>query len=129
MTYLFANSDSAAQRLGVLAEVFAPGTRVLLEQVKKQCPLVVDLGCGPGHTTHLLATALNCEQVVGLDASEHFIDLARKTETSQVHFQVHDITKVPFPTGLADALFCRFLLTHLANPIEVIAKWGTQLRP
>jgi len=36
---------------------------------------------------------------------------------------------VPFPTGTADLIYCRFLLTHLAHPQSHVAKWSTQLKP
>ena len=55
MQYLFGDSDIAARRLEVLAEVFAEPTRAFfLEAVPKRPRLAVDLGCGPGYTTHLL---------------------------------------------------------------------------
>lgn len=37
------------------------------------------------------------------------------------------MTSVPFPCGHADLLFCRFLLTHLQDPYEIIRWWATQM--
>ncbi|HEV2653789.1 MAG TPA: methyltransferase domain-containing protein, partial [Ktedonobacteraceae bacterium] len=64
-----------------------------------------------------------------LDMSQSFIAYAQKTVTSRVTFACHDITTVPFPTDLADLLYCRFLLTHLQHPRLVIERWATQLQP
>jgi SAM-dependent methyltransferase len=110
--------------------VFAPSTRAFLRtSVSGEPSLVLDLGCGPGYTTHFLAETLPGGRAVGLDHSEHFISLARQTVTQRVSFQVHDVTQVPFPTGPADLLYCRFLLTHLQDPEAVVARWMDQLRP
>jgi len=55
--YLFGDTDVAARRFQVLAEVFADSTRPFLQQaVTGSRHLAVDLGCGPGFTTHLLST-------------------------------------------------------------------------
>lgn len=129
-TYLFGDSDLAARRLRLVAEVFAATSREFMILAAARCPsLAVELGCGPGHTTHLLADALACRQVVGLDSSDHFIALAGKTATAQVSFRLHDATTVPFPVGPCDVIYARFLLTHLVEPDALIATWATQLRP
>jgi SAM-dependent methyltransferase len=129
-SYLFGDTDIAAQRLQGLAEVFADSTRPFLQDASTGTPrLAVDLGCGPGFTTHLLDTVLRCEHVVGLDNSPRFISLAQQTKTETVSFHLHDIASVPFPVPAADLLFCRLLLTHLREPRAVIARWATQLRP
>lgn len=126
--YLFGESDLAAHRLKVLADVFADSTKsFVLRAVAKKPRLFVDLGCGPGHTTHLVASALQCDQAVGLDKSENFISLAAKLSTDRISFRLHDITRTPFPAEPADLLFCRFLITHLRDPLAVISRWATQL--
>ncbi len=38
----------------------------------------VDLCCGPGHFTRMLAKNLNCENVTGVDLSEPMLDIARE---------------------------------------------------
>jgi SAM-dependent methyltransferase len=128
MKYLFGDSDIAARRLEVVADVFEEPTKAfLLDAIKDRPGLVVDLGCGPGYTTHLLADVLQCDRAAGLDKSEHFVSLAQSRE--KVSFHVHDITSVPFPVGPSDLMYCRFLLTHLGEPREVFGRWATQLRP
>jgi len=89
----------------------------------------VDLGCGPGLTTRLIAETLQCDHVAGFDTSENFVKLARLAGSDRVSFELHDITSVPFPCGLADLVFCRFLLTHLLDPEAIVARWASQLNP
>ncbi len=130
MAYAFRDSNAAARRLRAVSEVFAETSReFLLEAPVEKHRLAVDLGCGPGYSTHLLAKVLQCERVVGLDNSEHFISLAKETETEKVSFSLHDVTTFPFPTGQSNLLYCRFLLTHLKQPRVVVAKWMNQLYP
>jgi len=129
MQYLFGDADIAAQRLQVLAEVFAEPSRAFLRHATSgKLGLAVDLGCGPGFTTHLLAATLPCDHVAGLDTSQHFISLAQQTTADGVSFYRHDVTCVPFPVGPCDLLYCRFLLTHLKHPQAMLEPWATQLR-
>lgn len=128
MQYLFGDTDLAAQRLKLLADVFADSTRPFLQEISLEKPqLVVDLGCGPGFTTHLLAETFQPEHTVGLDNSPHFIKLAQKSGTNQVTFYLHNVLASPFPVGPADLLFCRLLLTHLTQPRAILETWATQL--
>jgi len=128
--YLFGDTNIAARRLQVLAEVFANSTSAFLARVAESDQrLALDLGCGPGYCTHLLAGLLRSGRTVGLDSSEHFISLARQTQAEGVSFCLHDVTSVPFPVRSADLAFCRFLLSHLREPHEVVASWATQLHP
>ena len=109
--------------------MFAESTRALLIDVVVDQPrLALVLGCGTGYTTHLLADTIQCERVVGLDNSDHFLSLAPQTQTDRVSFQLQDIVGAPFPVGPTDLLFCRFLLTHLAAPQAEVVGWGKQLR-
>lgn len=126
--YLFGDTDLAAHRLEVLAEVFAASSRAFVSESAVRCErLAVDLGCGPGYTTHLLADTIKCAHTVGLDNSKHFISLSGMTATENISFQLHDVTRVPFPVGPCDLIYARFLLTHQLSPETLIAKWTTQL--
>jgi len=128
--YLFGDTDLAARRLEVLAGAFATSSKVFLSEAADRSPqLAVDLGCGLGYTTHMLADALECEQAVGLDNSEHFVRLAANTATDKVSFHLHDVTRMPLPVGPCDLIYARFLLTHQSGPERAIAWWATQLCP
>lgn len=129
MSYLFKDTDSATRRLQVLAGVFAPSSRTFLWDIVSTVPqIAVDLGCGPGYTTRLLADTTQCVQAIGLDTSEHFLSLARRNATEHISFVRQDVTQVPFPIEQSDLISCRFLLTHLQDPQSVIERWATQLR-
>lgn len=129
-SYAFGDCDLAARRLAVLAETFAGSSSVFMRRSVKTHPtLAVDLGCGLGHSTQLLASTLNPVHTAGLDNSEKFLAHASTRSSEAVSFHLHDITKAPFPIGRCDVMFSRFELTHLANSEEVVGLWVDQLQP
>jgi trans-aconitate 2-methyltransferase len=128
--YAFGDSAPAARRLGLLADLFEPASRPFLARFAGRRPgLAVDLGCGTGHTTRLLASVLAPGRVLGLDQSASFVALAAADAPPEVSFAVHDVTRAPFPCPPADLLFCRLLLSHLPDPPATLATWATQLAP
>lgn len=128
--YLFGDTELAARRLEVLAGAFAAPSRAFIaEAADRRRDLAVDLGCGPGYTTHLLAEASQCALAVGLDNSDHFVRLAETTATATVSFRLHDVTMVPFPDGMCDLMYGRFLLSHQTEPAALVGKWAAQLGP
>jgi trans-aconitate 2-methyltransferase len=130
MSYLFRDTDLAARRLQVLADVYAPASRAFFQDIVINTPQVaVDLGCGPGYTTRLLAETTGCERAIGIDASEYFLALARENAPEHISFVQHDVSQVPFPVEQSDLISCRFLLTHLKDPQSIVERWATQLRP
>ena len=60
---------------------------------------VLDLGCGSGWATRLLAEDASEGSVVGVDISDEMIELARKTSTAfpNAEFQIAGADRLPFP--------------------------------
>lgn len=130
--YTFGDSDLAADRLGLLAAVFEPTSRALLARVRRGegSDVAVDLGCGPGHTTRLVAEVCRSRAMLGLDASDRFVAAARSlTSDPGVTYAVHDVTLVPLPGGAADLVHARLLLAYLPGPLDVVERWRSCLRP
>jgi trans-aconitate 2-methyltransferase len=129
--YTFGDTERASARLRRLAELYEPETRELLQDCGVRSPhLAVDLGCGPGWSTRLLREVLDAERTVGLDASERYVAEARSNNgDARVEFEVHDVVQVPFPVVAPNVMLCRFLLTHLRTPGEVLTKWASVAAP
>ena len=89
--------------------------------------LALDLGCGPGYTTRLVADVTGAARVVGVDSSPAFVDLARSAPHSRCSYEVGDAL-APLAHPDADLVFCRLLLAHLPDPPAVVASWASQLR-
>jgi len=131
--YTFGDTDVAAERLALVAETFEPPSRRLLTDARSALSsapeLAIDLGCGPGHTTRLVAEVTAARRTVGIDASAAFLEEAARTSSRAIEYIEHDVTAVPFPVGPADLVYCRLVLAHQAEPAKVVARWMTQVRP
>ncbi len=129
-TYAFGDTAVAARRLRRVAEVFEDTLRQFLREAVLFPPrLALDLGCGPGYTTHLLAEVTGAARSVGMDSSRQFVDAARKTASARAFFVEHDVTAMPLPVAGADVIFARFLLSHLVDPDGTVTAWASQLTP
>lgn len=129
-SYAFGEGAVSARRLALLADVFGPTSRAFLARDGIDAPrLALDLGCGPGHTTRLVAETLRPERTVGLDSSADFVARAREDAPPGVSFAVADVVAGRFPAGAADVAYARFLVTHLTEPDAAIARWVAQLAP
>src|SRR5581483_5156946 len=132
--YTFGDTDLAAERLALVAEVFDPPSRRFLAEARDALAappaLALDLGCGPGRTTQLVAEMTGAARTVGIDASASFLaEATRLCDSTGIEFLQHDVTAVPFPVGPADLVYCRLLLAHLPDPAAVLDRWMTQVRP
>jgi trans-aconitate 2-methyltransferase len=127
--YTFGDNPTAADRLALLAATYEPSSARLLRPCASLAPrLVVDLGCGPGHSTRLLHALLSPVATVGLDRSGDYVARAQETAPPGVAYAVHDVAR-PLPGERPDLLYCRFLLTHLSNRREILAGWATSAAP
>jgi trans-aconitate 2-methyltransferase len=129
--YTFGDTDLAAGRLRLLARVFEPSSARLLNSLGPTgAAVAIDLGCGPGHTTRLLAEQTDAREVIGLDQSPRLLTAAR-AEYADAHwsFAECDVTSPPFPAPDAAVLYARFLLTHLRDPAGALRAWASAALP
>jgi len=101
--YAFRDGDPAARRLDLVAQIFDTPSREFVASatagLQAAPAIAVDLGCGPGHTTRILAGVTGAVRTVGLDNSEHFLELARAGAPPAVEFLRHDLSQPHWPTG------------------------------
>lgn len=128
--YTFGDTGEASVRLRHLAELYEPETRAMLERSAVCEPLVaIDLGCGPGWSTELVHQTLKPKRTIGLDASERFIEEARRSHGPELEFHVQNVVREFLPAARPDVLFCRFLLTHIAPPGDALTAWARASAP
>jgi trans-aconitate 2-methyltransferase len=126
-SYAFGDSEVARERLAIVADTFAAPTRRVLEDLPRREPrYVIDMGCGPGHTTALLRACFPHAAVTGLDSSAAMVEEARE-RVPGAWFAVADVTE---PLRLpADLVYARLLLGHLPDPGAALAHWAAATRP
>ncbi|HOO71687.1 MAG TPA: class I SAM-dependent methyltransferase [Spirochaetota bacterium] len=78
-------------------------------------PLVLDLGCGPGHESMRLARA--GATVTGIDFSEECINIARM-RCPECNFEIRDMRNLGDDIGVFDGVFACASLIHI-SPSEL----------
>ncbi|HTM56013.1 MAG TPA: class I SAM-dependent methyltransferase [Pirellulales bacterium] len=127
--YQFGDSELAAERLGLLAEVFAPSSAEFLAGLGGRSPVrILDAGCGCGHTTRLLAEVFPTALVAGVDTSAAFIQRAASSPHERIQFLEADVSG-DLPGGPYDLVYARYLLTHLPRAFELVQSWAKALAP
>lgn len=125
--YTFGDTDAASERLALVHRVFAAPSAALLARVGGTPHVVVDLGCGPGHSTALLRDRFPKARLIGVEASTAFAAEARE-RVPDAQIVVADATSVALPVP-ADVVYARLLLAHVADVAGAIVRWRTQLAP
>lgn len=113
--------DDLAQAEAYGAADFSSSDRALVKWIAQQFPEglgenLVDLGCGPGNITFLLAEKYPEARVLGLDGALAMLGLAEERRVSeQVRFQ-EVLLPCPDLEGGHTALISNSLLHHLHDP-------------
>jgi ubiquinone/menaquinone biosynthesis C-methylase UbiE len=81
----------------------------------------LDVGCGPGQFTILIAERQPQAEVWGIDLAPTMIELARQhaagsPAASRLHFQVADVAALPFPAAHFDAVLSSGSIKHWPDP-------------
>lgn len=92
---------------------------------------VLDVGCGPGGFTAILAEMSN--RVVGVDVSEEFVDAANRTfarrELAQANAVPGSATRLPFDGESFDIVTLIDVIHHLDSPAAALKEISRVLRP
>ncbi|MGO1726344.1 methyltransferase domain-containing protein [Glutamicibacter ardleyensis] len=89
---------------------------------------VVDLGCGPGNKTSLLAQRWPAAQVTGLDSSPEMITQAQDTaRLTNLDFELVDVRQW-HPNDEVDLLFSNAMLQWLPEHRDLLKTWLKDLK-
>jgi SAM-dependent methyltransferase len=133
-TYVIRGGAQGRERLRVLARVMRPTTDALLSRVTiDRHARCLDIGCGGGDVTLLLAGRVPDGSVVGTDLDEAKIALARAeaadADVQNVEFRVEDVRDPPADADQFDVIYARFILTHLPEPARALSNIAARLAP
>lgn len=94
---------------------------------------VLEVGCGVGAQTTIVAPQNPLTEFVSIDISESSVALARQAAQtagiSNVRFEQADANHLEFPSDSFDHIFVCFVLEHLAEPEAVIRNLLRVLKP
>ena len=88
---------------------------------------VIDLGCGPGNSTELLAQRWPDAEVIGVDNSPAMIEQAR-ARLPGLRFELADLASWTPPEG-TDLLFANAVFQWVPDHLDVLARLLDQLPP
>jgi SAM-dependent methyltransferase len=95
---------------------------------------VLDVGCGPGYASLDLAEVVGPSgRVVAIDKSERFLEalegMRRQRGLERIASYRADLDAGDFYPGTADRAWCRWVLSFVKNPREVLARIAAALGP
>lgn len=114
------------------------GIQRLKRTAIEQCRLtpgasVLDVGCGTGlETVRLARLVAPSGRVVGIDASEKFLDEARRRSDGlglPIDYQQGDVQQLPFPEKTFDVVRAERLFPYLADPQRAFSELVRVTKP
>jgi ubiquinone/menaquinone biosynthesis C-methylase UbiE len=114
-------------------EIFPPLVEDLLGEVQ-DVKRALDVGCGPGQFTVMIAERLPTAEVWGIDLAPTMIELARRHASEspaakRLHFEVADVARLPFPDAHFDAVISSGSIKHWPDPVAGLREIHRVLAP
>jgi SAM-dependent methyltransferase len=132
--YAIGGGRAGKERLNLLSRVLWPTTLQLLNSVGLEEDMkCLDLGCGGGNVTILMASVVGPQgKVVGVDMDGEILALARQDaeakRLSNIEFRQADVTNF-MDEEEYDVVYARFLLTHLSEPARCLQAMAKACKP
>lgn len=89
---------------------------------------VLEVGSGLGILANEVATRTPRGEVVGIEYSKEQLAKAKRKH-SNVDFRQGDAHALPFADGHFDVVYCRYVLEHVADPLQVLKEMRRVLKP
>ena len=88
----------------------------------------LDVGCGPGALTAVLAGRLGAQNVSAVDPSASFVEAVR-TRLPEVEVQRASAEQLPFPNASFDLVLAQLVVHFMSDPVAGIAEMARVARP
>jgi ubiquinone/menaquinone biosynthesis C-methylase UbiE len=94
----------------------------------------LDVGCGPGQFTILIAERASGAKIWGIDLAPTMIELARRhaaesAAADRLHFEVADVAELPFPDDYFDAVISSGSIKHWPDQVSALREIHRVLVP
>lgn len=133
--YVLGTHDEEVERLGLQHRVWRPQVLGAFRRAGiGPGASVIDVGAGPGFaSTDLAEIAGPSGKVLAVERSRRFLDAleerARRLGLSNIETLERDVTEGGFGDGTADACWCRWLLSFVADPRRTVGHVAAALKP
>ncbi len=128
--YLHGADASEQARLEALAKILG-GAEFLPPLRSGMC--ILEVGCGTGAIAREVAVKVAPAEVIAIDREEAQLRTARRLAADQgianLRFQRGDAADLHLSDGEFDGVYCRFLLEHVAGPLEVVREMMRAVKP
>jgi 2-polyprenyl-3-methyl-5-hydroxy-6-metoxy-1,4-benzoquinol methylase len=133
-SYVLGHLDPEIERLQVQARVIAPVTGRLVNECGIAAGMrVLDIGCGTGDVSMLLADAVGPSgKVVGIDREERAIEVSRSRAERAGYRNIEFVqtTDEELPSDRSfDAAVGRYVLIHQTDPAAMVRRATMAVRP
>ena len=91
---------------------------------------VLDLACGVGYGSYILATQTNCHAILSIDVSQEAIDYARKYYSNpNITYTQGDCFKVPIERHSFDVCVSFETVEHISEDLKLLNRFHDALKP
>jgi SAM-dependent methyltransferase len=132
--YAIGGGKEGKERLSLISQVLLPTTLQLLNTVGLSKGMkCLDMGCGGGHVTKLLASLVGPQgKVTGTDSDGEILALAQQDASAEhlnnIEFRQADASSYQ-DEEIYDLVYARFLLTHLCEPEKCLVAMTRTCKP
>ena len=116
-------------------QVLKVAVRDLTRLLEPRCecyPVVVDVGCGQGHSFRVLQDTFHPQRLIGIELEEENLQVARQRAADQkvsVELLKNDCAAINLPDACADLVFCHQTFHHLVQQERALAEFYRILKP
>lgn len=134
--YVLARNEREYRRLEAQSQIWDRATRRALDQVSRRLDAnALDVGCGTGAVMRLLGDRISRSgYVTGLDVDAKLettvLSQLRRDRPDAYRFVAGDVMQMEsVPGGPYDLVFARLLLLHVHDPVKVLQRLWSWVRP
>jgi SAM-dependent methyltransferase len=123
--YIHGTDKTEQERLATLNRLTNPAFVEFLEL--RPDSSVLEVGSGLGILADEVAARAPCGEVIGIEYSPEQLAAAQVARPN-LRLEQGDAQRLPFDGALFDVVYCRYLLEHVADPVQVLREMRRVLR-